>query len=383
MKPFSQTLTLRLGALSLLSGSLLLGLGVQHPAAAVDAMTQPVNSAALLPDSSLIKGYVRTLDGKYLLSPGDKLSISVFNAPEYDQGELTIRPDGYITIKSIGEVKVSGMDVSGLEQMLAARFGRYLRKPEVTVTVQQFHPAILYVLGAVRKPGAYEIHGDMNKPDSTNSVLARGRLTVSNLIANAGGVIETADLTQVVIKNNETGQERRVNLLKMLKEGDISQDVLVHSGDTVMVPAITGAGQMDDETYKMLGSSSLSPGTLNVRVLGKVTTPGVYTLNVQNAGINSAIASAKGYMIEANNKVLKVYRMTPNGQLAAIKVDPFKHDFVLRDNDVVLVEERRVPIGGRGWDYAERIMRPFWYVGRTVNETLDIFDPGRRFPFAN
>lgn len=349
----------------------------------------PAYSQGLSEDSSamtsasrtnpLFKGYVRTLDSKYLISPGDHLSVSVFNASEFDHPELTVRPDGYLTLRSVGELKVSGMDVTGLEQAISQKLGRYLKNPEVAVTLTQFHPAIVYVLGAVQKPGAFEIHGETEQPVSSGAVLTRGRLTVSNLIAHAGGVTEDANLTQVIIRNNETGESKTIDLLKMLKDGDISQDLMVHSGDTVQIPKIEGAGQMDDQTYKLLTSSSLAPGNLTVRVLGQVHEPGVYTLNAQTAGVNSAIASAKGYLIEANKQVLKVMRMSPDGHLSSIAVNPFKYDFVLRNNDVVYVDERPGPVGGRAFDYTARAVTPVLALGNTFNSVLDIFYPSRRF----
>jgi polysaccharide export outer membrane protein len=344
-------------------------------------LADPVNSS-VIGTRPYYQGHVRTMEQKYLLSPGDHLDIQVFNAPEFTHADLTIRPDGYLTIHSVGELHVAGMDVSGLEQLLSEKLGRYLRTPEVSVTVRQFHPAIVYVLGAVQKPGALEIHGDLDKPNSPGAVLSRARLTVANLLAHAGGVTEDANLSAVHIRNNQTGETRTVDLMRLIREGDIEQDVLVSSGDTIEVPRMDRPGQMDDETYKALTSSSLAPGTLTVRVLGQVDSPGVYTLNVQNAGINSAIASAHGYLTESNARIVKVYRMQPDGQLSKVHVDPFKHDFVLRNNDMVYVQERGIPVAGRGLDYLHRTITPFFTFSGTVNSVLDIFNPSRRFPAA-
>lgn len=349
------------------------------PLATSSAFASPTALSDPGANQPLMKGYVRTLDTKYLLSPGDQVKITVFNAPEYDQGDMVIRPDGYISVKPFGEMKVSGMDVSGFKALLETRLSLYLKAPEIAVSVTEFHPAIVYVLGAVNKPGAYEVHGDMDKPNTNTGILMRSRLTVSNLVANAGGITEDADLTQVLIKNNQSGEVQTVDLIKLIKEGDTAQDVMVHSGDSIQIPRNDRPGQMDDETYKLLTGSALSAGSLTVRVLGQVDSPGVYTISAQNAGVNTAIASAKGYKTEADKHVLKVYRMNPNGQLSAIMVDPFKHDFVLRNNDLVYVEERGLPVGGRGFDYVTRTLMPFTFVAQGVNDVLDIFNPTRRF----
>jgi protein involved in polysaccharide export with SLBB domain len=351
----------------------------------VSLITDPAPSQATgtpaTVQNNMIKGYVRTLEGKYLLSPGDTMTLSVYGAPEFDEPSLVIRPDGFITMKPFGEMDVAGMDVDGLTQTMEGKLRQYLKDPKVSLTVTKFHPAIVYVLGAVEKPGAYEIHGNIDNPDSSSSLLARGQLTVSNLIANAGGISQDADPSQISIKNNEKNESRSVNLIQFLRDGDVSQDIIVHSGDTIMVPQLAGGhAQMDDATYKLLSQSALSPGDITVRVLGKVNTPGVYNLDSQSPGINSAIASAKGYLLEAREHKVKVLRMGPQGALTEIAVQPKQSDFALRNNDVVIVDERRIPIAGRGLDYTARLITPFLTFGNFANAVMDLVDPGRRFP---
>jgi polysaccharide export outer membrane protein len=339
-----------------------------------------ITNPAMTMQPTAIKARVQTVDGKYRLGPGDSININVYSTPEFDQQNLVVRPDGFVTINPLGEVDVAGMDIQTLSDMIAERLKRYLKKPEVSVTIAKFHPAIVYVLGAVHKPGSYEIHGDTDRLDSPSAHLIRGRLTVSNLIANAGGVTQLADLSHVLIRNNDTHVERTVDLLDMLRNGNTSQDLMLSSGDTVTVPVM--AGPMDDETAKLVSTSAIAPGSLTVRVIGKVQTPGVYAIPAQAAGINSAIASAHGFNIEANKHDVKVMRLGPNGQMSQFKVDPEKNDFVLRENDVVVVDERNVPIMGRGWDYATRIVTPFLGVGNFANAVLDVFNPRRRWPMV-
>jgi polysaccharide export outer membrane protein len=308
------------------------------------------------------------------------VNVNVYGAQEFDQQGLVIRPDGYITVNPLGEMKASGMDIQGLSDLLEQQLKHYLKNPEVSITISKFHPAIVYVLGAVQKPGAYEIHNDIDRPDSPSAHLVRGTLTVSNLIANAGGITQQADLTQVSVENNETHQKQTVNMIDLLKKGDISQDLMVNSGDTVYVPD-AGKVTMDDETYKMVVKSALSSGAINVRVIGKVNTPGVYSINPQTPGINSAIASAHGYLIEANQHTIKVLRIGSDGQLSAMTVNPSKTDLVMRDNDVIVVDERVGPKIGRGFDYTTRLLAPFVSVASFTNSILDIFDP-KRFYYA-
>ncbi len=345
----------------------------------VPSSTLPENNVTKTQPTTL-KGAVHTLAGKYLLSPGDTINISVYDAPEFSQQGLVVRPDGFVTVNPFGEMKVAGKDIDEATQFISDKLKIYLRQPQVALTVSKFHPAIVYVLGAVQKPGSYEIHGDTTQPDSPNALLIRGRLTVSNLIANAGGVTQRANLENVEVRNNVAGTERTANLLSLLKQGDTSQDLVVRSGDTVYVPTIANHQDMDDETFKLVTKSALAPGGFAVRVLGNVATPGVYTLSAQSPGINSAIASAHGYTVNANTHIVKVMREEANGKLTEIKVDPNQSDFMLRDNDVVFVDERGIPIAGRGLDYAQRFFLPFFTVGSFANAILDIFDPGRRYP---
>jgi polysaccharide biosynthesis/export protein len=351
-------------------------LPAEQPASysAVSTLQKPLNP--------VLKGRVQTLDSKYTLAPGDTISMSVYGVPEYEQKDLTIRPDGYVTVNPVGEIDAAGKDVQALSQAISEKLSRYVKNPDVAVSVTKFHPAIVYILGAVQKPGAYEIHGDIDRPDSSSTLLARGRLSVSNLIANAGGITQDADVQHVAVKHNNTQGEQSVDLAKMLRDGDTSQDVMVQSGDTIYVPEMADGQHLDDKTYKLLTQSALSPGQITVRVLGKVNTPGVYELPAKSPGINSAIASAHGYILEANEHKVRVYRMDREGQLSEVSVNPKETDFTLHDNDVVVVDERSTPIAGRGLDYAVRAVNPFLTFGNFANAVMDLIKPARRFPFG-
>ena len=115
---------------------------------------------------------VDTTDG-YLLGEGDTLTIQVFDENELS-GTFTIGEDGTIDYPLLGRFEVAGQTASGLDTALTDRLGtKYLREPQIQVSVSEFGSHPVQVLGAVKKPGLVHL---------------TGRNTVLDVIAEAGGV---------------------------------------------------------------------------------------------------------------------------------------------------------------------------------------------------
>jgi polysaccharide biosynthesis/export protein len=90
----------------------------------------------------------------YRLGPGDQLDINVFGADEL-KGRYTVQDDGTVAMLLIGKVPAEGRTVDELEREISAKLiaGRYITKPQVSVSVVTYRP--FYILGEVAKPGSY------------------------------------------------------------------------------------------------------------------------------------------------------------------------------------------------------------------------------------
>ena len=315
---------------------------------------------------------------RYLISPGDTLSFSVYDAPEFDQAEITVRPDGYATILPMGEVFVAGYDVSSLTEMFNQKMIKFLNYPQVSLGIREFHPASVYIYGAVQKPGTYHqvIQADKGATDTKNPTV-KTDLTISNVISNAGGINFDADLRHIKIKSVDS-KEREVDLWKLIKEGDVSQNSHLRSGDVVYVPQIETVPP-NDADFKLLTNTSIFPIQFPVRVIGDVQKSGLFYLPSESPYLNTAIASAQGYTLDANKKVLTIYRKSSSGKLSKIYVDPAKVDFVLRPNDLVEVKGRKLLKVVRAARYIADIINPANVMAAAYNNWAEVFDPTRRF----
>jgi len=116
---------------------------------------------------------VRAEDDAYLLGSGDSIQIQVFDENELS-GSFTISEDGTIDYPLLGRVVVAGKSASDFDQSLTASLGsKFLRDPQIQISVAEFGSHPVQVLGSVKKPGLVHLSG---------------RNTVLDVIAEAGGV---------------------------------------------------------------------------------------------------------------------------------------------------------------------------------------------------
>jgi polysaccharide export outer membrane protein len=158
----------------------------------------------------------------YLIGPDDVLGVVFWREPDMS-GDVTVRPDGKITLPLIGEVKAVGLKPEALREQLQASAGRYLTEVNVNVVVRQIHSRQVFITGEVAKPGAYPLTGPH---------------TVLQLIAVAGGLTEYAQGEKITLMRNETGRTRvlRFDYKKVSKGIKLDQNVQLQPGDTVVVP---------------------------------------------------------------------------------------------------------------------------------------------------
>ena len=242
-------------------------------------------------------------DSKYIIEPGDVISFSVYDEPDFDQADIKVRTDGYATIAPLGEIYVAGSDIKNLTKILKVKMAVYIRNPQISIGIVEFHLNDVHIYGAVQKPGIYQQINDVKELTQNNNLMVKADFTISNIIANAGGVTPDADLTAIRIIRN-TNEVKEVNLWKLINDGDVSQNLMLKSGDEIYVPTRQEA-ILNDEDFKILAKSELFPDHFPVRVIGEVQQAGVYDIESKSPYLNSAIAMSEGYTLGANKKTLK------------------------------------------------------------------------------
>ena len=156
----------------------------------------------------------------YHLGPDDALKITVYREDELER-EVRVSSDGYISFPLLGKVKAEGLTVPELENRLTEGLKRYLKRPQVTVFIQEY--STITVTGQVRKPDSYPL---------------RGELTVIEAIGLAGGFTKIASRNNVKVMRIENGEKKTitVRVADISKKGDKTKDISLKRGDIVFVP---------------------------------------------------------------------------------------------------------------------------------------------------
>ena len=166
----------------------------------------------------------------FSLGPEDVLKVTVWKSPDLS-GEVTIRPDGTITMPLIGDVSAAGLTSNVLAKRIAERLTEYISSPIVTVQVKEVNSYFIYVLGEVLKPGKYPLKSYVN---------------VMQGIALGGGFSPFANKNKIkVLRDVRTGSEGHeekhqieipVHYDDILKGTAVPGNFILLSGDVIVVP---------------------------------------------------------------------------------------------------------------------------------------------------
>lgn len=168
----------------------------------------------------------------YAIAPTDVLSLKVFGESELTIDELRVDDAGNVQIPLVGEIKASGVTVVQLRDEIAEKLqSRFIRNPQVSVSVAEAAKRYVSVEGEVAKPGVYEI--------DTN-------FTLMSAIARAESPTQTAKLSEVIIFRTIEGKRMagRFNLKEI--RGGAAPDPQIMNGDVVMVGYSAGRGLWQD-----------------------------------------------------------------------------------------------------------------------------------------
>ncbi len=148
----------------------------------------------------------------YQIGPEDLLEITLFNIPESEArvtprtAKVSVNQQGSVMLPLLGELSVKGLSVSALEQVLRARYDKYIHDPQVGVLVSEYRQRVS-VIGAVLKPGPVELTGPK---------------TLIDVLALAGGLTEKAGSQVHIYRNAPEGRQSFVIDLLFLTNGNRS-----------------------------------------------------------------------------------------------------------------------------------------------------------------
>lgn len=267
-------------------------------------------STAAVCAASILSFSASAFGAAYDIASGDLLSVKVYRQEDLT---LSVRVDteGFIRVPVAGSIKVVRKNPSDIEKELIARLSkRGYEQPEVVVSVEQFAPRNVFVLGAVK--GA----ANMLIPEG-------GEMTAMQAISVAGGLAEDADIDRVVVQRKDNGKIVRIAVpARKILNGDAISDVVLNPSDTIVVPHVKA-----------------------IACLGTVKKPGhFYAKANAPLTVSQIIALAGG--VERPNSLAKI-RVTRDKQFIEVDIQSLLengtggNDMELRAGDVVYVPETR------------------------------------------
>jgi len=280
------------------------------------ALTHPLGTRPIAGVPPLI---ARSAPRELSLIPGDVVAISVYRQPDLAT-EIRIPQGGTIRFPLIGTVTTNGCSIIDVENEIRQRLDKdFLKDPQVTVTVKEYAPRKIYVLGGVTHPSGYQF-----QPTE--------RVTLLQLIAAAGGTTDKAykEFVQIVRRGNR--EEREVILLSVVDversvaSGKAEADLELYPDDLVVIPSAARV----------------------VYVLGAVEQPGWFEIPADTRMTTSmAISRAGSFTKFAAKGSIQILRQSPTGESKRLPVDMgnvlagrLEEDLVLEPGDVVWVPER-------------------------------------------
>jgi polysaccharide biosynthesis/export protein len=204
-----------IGARALVVGWCVFGLagvaGAQAPPSGANGAT-PAPTAAAAP----------SLPADYVIGPEDVLGV-VFWRDQDMTGDVTVRPDGMVTLPLLGDVAAAGLTPDVLREQIQKAASKYVQDPSVTIVVRQINSRKVFITGEVKTPGAFPLTGPR---------------TVMQVIALAGGLNEWADAKNITVARTENGRQVSFKFsYKDVAQGKkLEQNILLKPGDTVIVP---------------------------------------------------------------------------------------------------------------------------------------------------
>lgn len=196
-------------------------------AACSSGSAPPVIPPAAAPTADNAKSTGAIPNDQYVIGSGDSLSVFVYRNPDLSEGGVAVRPDGRISVPLIEDIMAAGKTPTQLARDIEERLKKYIQDPNVTVIVRSFIGPFdrqIKVIGEATEPAAIPYRDHMTLLDV--------------MIATKGLTKYAAGNRAEIVRREPGGKETTINvkLNDLIKDGDISQNVEMQPGDTLIIP---------------------------------------------------------------------------------------------------------------------------------------------------
>ena len=287
----------------------------------------------------------------YLLGSGDQISVEVVGYPEFVDTH-TILPDGTISLPLIGSVQASGNTLSSLSQVIQNRLGSaYLVNPVVDLSLLSLRPISITLSGEVHRPGPLQLDSLQDN--------GSGPTLVSALI-EAGGVTNFADIREITVRRRQSNgrtETLALNFWDSLVSEPSAINLMLRDGDSIIVPRLSAEDSLD---RTLIARSTIAPGTVRVKVVGEVRSPGEVQVT-PDSSLSSAIATAGGPTEDARLSKVSFIRMDEYENVTTQELDlrNLTDTIQVQDGDVIVVPKTGI---STGLDFAARLLTPLRFI---------------------
>ncbi|ACB51153.1 hypothetical protein cce_1803 [Crocosphaera subtropica ATCC 51142] len=309
----------------------------------------PIPPLEPYPDQ-IYQDYPSSTETEYTLGAGDVIRVTVFPVEEFS-GDYQILVDGTLSLPLLGTFPVQGLTLTQLTEFLTQQYSLYVKRPSVTVGLVSPRPLKLAIAGEINSPGSYllPVEGGQKFP------------TVTQLIQQAGGVTTVADLENVKIQRQFKGENLVLilNLLDLVKQGQLKQDITLRDGDEVIIPTQETIDLAETRLLSDANFGIVANQEINVAIVGEVYRPGSYrvipestastgsqgNIRRQPPRLTLAVQLAGGIKPLADVRQVEVRRYNRDGSQQVIEVDLWnllqtgniEEDVILQEGDTIIV----------------------------------------------
>lgn len=240
----------------------------------------------------------------YVLGPDDQIQVSVYGVQEYN-GDLLVSAEGNISVPNVGQIKVGGLSIEAATQKMKTVMGNsvysYLKSggSKLSVTLSKIRSIKVTIIGANR-PGTYRL-----------SSLA----SVFNALYLSGGPTAFGSFREIeLVRNSKV--ERRVDLYRMLLNGDQTDNIGLKDNDVIRIPS-----------YKT-----------RVEIQGQVKRPGIFEI-LPGETFANALAFAAGFTDTAYKATIKVFQQNERERLVHDLTSSDFNNYIPKTGDILVASK--------------------------------------------
>ena len=258
---------------------------------------------------------------EYLIGPSDVLEINSHIGDQVTSTTVTVNSRGKISYSFLDDLEVNGLSPSQLDGLITEKMSAFIKNPRIDVLVKEFNSKSVTVLGEVASLRTTATGGSA----ASGRIFLKGKTTLMDLIAKAGGYTVDADIKSVTLIRQ--GKKYAINLYDILEKGDESRNVILDDADVIDVPELPAFGQ-------------------RVLVMGEVNSQGIYSLKDARdvLGAISLAGSITPLAKEENTLIVRGYGTRETGPLvmmsdvkAMLRKADMAQNIELQDGDLVYV----------------------------------------------